>query len=348
MEPVYDTLTLEVGAVSLPAADYTRIQGVEAATALGNYEALLLSAPQQPRGRLMALDRLGFAQVAYYRPDFSSKPLGELLNRLGANPDGVLIPSHLSNQLGLDLGDTLQVRVLFGEDLSQLVSLTIVGTVDYFPTMYNPDDIFLVANLEYLQTVAGGTLPWSVWTRLSPDADWHQVRKALIREGVVPAYPRVLRMRVQHDQAKLERVGMMGMLSLCFLTGAALAGIGLLVYLLTSTLGRTHHFAVWRALGIQQTEVIRIVLIEYLALLLYGLGAGLFGGMLACSLYVPLFRLIDSPAVPIPPFIPTIDWERAVWMSSLMGLTLAVIIGAILMQLMRMHVFEALRLGTRE
>jgi hypothetical protein len=65
-------------------------------------------------------------------------------------------------------------------------------------------------------------------------------------------------------------------------------------------------------------------------------------------LYVPFFPLSEGPTLPVPPFIPFVDWDATTWMAASMALALVVVEAVILVRLVRTKVFEALRLGTRE
>jgi putative ABC transport system permease protein len=339
---------LQLDAFTLPISEYQRIEGVRAATRVAQYEAAIVANQRIPKGRLLAIDRLTFPQVIYFRSDYAPDSLGGLMNRLGAIRNGVLLPRKLAEEMQVAEGDRISVRVMVGEEQWQLFDLVIAGTFDYFPTMTGDGEPLLVANLEDLQNEAGGGLPWGVWMRLEPEADVQEILNAVLRMGVVPAYPRDLRLRLERDQQQLERVGTFGMLSVCFLAGAILASLGLLVYSMASMMGRTIRFAIWQAIGLRRSEVMKVVSVEYLLTLLYSLVAGTAGGILASRLYVPLLRLTDSPAVPIPPFVPLVDWQRALLMATSIGLGLVVVEAILLVRIARTRVFEVLRMGTRE
>jgi len=332
----------------LPITDYENLEGVEHATRVAEYEVSLPSSPRLPKGRLMGIDRLDFSQVAYFRSDYAPYSLGESMNRLGSTTEGILLPNALAAELQVSEGDRLAVRVALTEQDSVVLNFVLVGTFDYFPTMYEDESYLLVANLEYLQSQAGGALPWSVWMRLEPEADSEQVMNAVWGLGVAPVYPRDLRARVYADQELLERRGLFGMLTVCFITGAALAGLGLLVYSLASMLGRSFRFSVWQALGLRRFEVVAVVSIEYLVTLVYGIVTGTLGGILASQLYVPIFRLTDSVEVPVPPYLPLVDWNGTALITGGLALVLVVVEAIILVRVARTRVFEVLRMGTRE
>ena len=76
------------------------------------------------------------------------------------------------------------------------------------------------------------------------------------------------------------------------------------------------------------------------------MGAG--GGLVASYLYVPLFRLTDDVGQAIPPFLALVNWQSANWIVLAMGFTLLLIEAGILLRVIRLRIFETLRLGYRE
>lgn len=337
----------DLGAWLLPAEEYRRIPGVARAARVGEYQAYLgMDNKRFPKLRLMGIDRLGFGEVAYFQDTFADYPLGEMLNRLGANLDGVLISQKTAAQLALAEGDALPLDILIEGNLYR-TPFKIVGTFRYFPTMYESQATLAVANLEYIYQKTGGAQPHKIWIRLEEGADSSEVLANVPSLNVLPARPVELPMLIKRDQQRWERVGIFGLLSVCFLAGALLSGAGLLVYNWAALEGRVVRFAVLRAMGMSPSEVISAVTVEYIVTLLFGMLAGAALGLVSAYLYVPFFPLTDNPGVPIPPFVPYVDWDRAGWMALIMGVVLIVVEGAILWRVARARLFEVLRLGAR-
>lgn len=334
------------GAV-LPISEYTKIKGVADATRVGEFDAAV---PYRgvPRLRVLAIDRLDFARVAYYRRDFAAYPLGELMNRLGAQPNGVLLPRSIAAQAGVNIGDPWRMNIVIDRETTYPFEFVVVGLFDYFPTIYYEEKPGVVINASFLETETGGVAPNGIWMRLEPDADVEEIMNQVRAMQVRPGLTRDLRAILESDQQRLERVGIFGLLSICFLAGAVLSGIGLLVYNFASMVARSYRFAVLRAMGLKQREVMSMVTVEYIATLAYGIILGTILGVVASRLYVPFFPLTENPSLPVPPFIPFIDWQRAIWMALTMGVTLILIETFILLRVARARVFEALRMGTRE
>jgi ABC-type antimicrobial peptide transport system permease subunit len=111
---------------------------------------------------------------------------------------------------------------------------------------------------------------------------------------------------------------------------------------------RSLRFAVLQAVGLSRGGLLLMILIEYIVVLFYGVFFGLGLGIIGARLYVPFYRLTEKAAIPIPPYIPLIDNERAALMALAMAAALVVLQGMVLWRLVRIRVFETLRLGTRE
>ncbi|NLF12128.1 MAG: FtsX-like permease family protein, partial [Anaerolineaceae bacterium] len=152
----------------LPVSEHLQVPGVLAAARVGDYSAASnLDGRQQP-GRLLGVDRLDFASVAYYRPDFASgESLGGLMNRLAADPAHVLVSRDFLARYGLSVGDPLRLTVGAAGEFHD-VQFTVAGPLDLFPTLYPQDGPFFVANLDYVYQGLGGTFPYDVWLATDP------------------------------------------------------------------------------------------------------------------------------------------------------------------------------------
>jgi len=207
-----------------------------------------------------------------------------------------------------------------------------------------------IVNLDYLQTETLGAFPFGIWMRIAPETE-PEARGEILRQigsmGVEIIAVEDLGLALHSDQQKPERVGIFGVLSTCFLGGAILASLGLLVYSALSISSRAVHLAVLQAIGMRRDQVISVVSVEYVVTLLYSILAGTAFGVWAARLYVPFLPLIGTSELPIPPFVALVDWQRAVWMALLMGLVLIVLEAGLVLRVARARVFELLRMGVR-
>lgn len=331
----------------LPASAYMAIPGVERATRVGRYSASIAQTDDLPEVNLMLVDRLDFPGVAYWRPDFASVSLGELMNRLGATPNGVLIPTSLAEQLPPGMETELGIQVSINGMIHDFQFL-VVGHYDFFPTMGPEEPLYLVGNMDFVEREIGGAFAHGIWMQLAPDADPRAVLTRVEGMLVTPANPMKLQELVTLDQQNLERIGIFGLLTVCFLTGVVLSGTELLIYSFANLTGRTPRFAMLRAIGMHSREIIGIVASEYLLVLAYGVAAGILLGVISSQLYVPYFPLTQNPAQQVPPFLPIVDWGSAGWMAASVSVALVVIGGSILVRVVQQQLFQVLRMGNQE
>jgi putative ABC transport system permease protein len=336
-------------ASSIPASEYEQVKGVEAATPVGEYEASVAIPGEFSFVRLLAIDRLSFPRVTYYRPDYARESLGALMNRLGASRDGILIPRELADRLLLGERDRIQLNVLVDRETRHTFEFTVMGTFDYFPTMFPKEALVFVANLEYMQSQTAGVLPHSVWIRTTHDADGEEVAQEVIHHThVIPEQTVTLGTILARDRARLERIGIFGVLSMCYVAGTLLSGFILLVHSTASMRRRALRFAVLQAMGLTRGKVMGTILIEYLGVLAYSMAAGVALGIASAYLYVPFFPLSDVAELPVPPFIPLIDRGGALIIAGAMAAILVLAEAAAIVRLMRSKIFGVLRMGTRE
>jgi putative ABC transport system permease protein len=145
----------------------------------------------------------------------------------------------------------------------------------------------------------------------------------------------------------LERSGIFGLLSICFLAAAALAVANLVVSSSLMLRDRAITYAVLRAIGVDRRNVLKTVAVEGAVTLIYGLLIGLGAGILCARLYVPYFPLSSAPGIPIPPFISVIDQEGALGIGLIVAGAMVLAQVGVLGYMLRMRLFEVLRLGER-
>lgn len=351
----------------LPASAYKSIAGVGQATRVAKFQASLnlprgtisyrpgARAPfgqqsnddEVPEVSLLLIDRLEFPNVVYWRRDFSPDSLGSLMNQLGANPNGLLVPRTVAERLPAGSEEELNIDISL-DGVVHTITFRIVGVFDYWPTMPQSSPLYVVGNMEYIEREIGGAFPHGIWMRLNAGADPDAILEAIELMDVTPGRPVILSELIAEDQQNLERIGIFGLLTVCFLTGAVLSGTELLIYSYANLTGRTTRFAMLRAIGMRAREIVGIVSSEYLLVLVYGVVAGIIVGVTGAQLYVPYFPLTQDPASQIPPFLPIVDWSSTIWMA--VGVTLALVIigGVILSRVVRQQLFQVLRMGNQE
>lgn len=338
-----------VGADWVPPPDeFRQLPGVVDVARVGDYEAYFTVATgngDKIKGRFIGVDRVDFSRVAWFRNDLARESLGALMNRLAAQDDGILVDQLFLTEHHLNIGDKMRIHVLTDFGVSLESDFTVVGVYEHFPTVYE-DKITVVGNLEYLFSFFGLTMPHRLWMRLEPGTIGKTVlTKEVPTTGIGAISEDDTRQMIRDEQAKMERVGVFGTLSVGFVASAFMAALGLLTYGYASLHERMYLFSVMRAIGMKRPEILSQVALEYLFLTAYGAIAGVIGGSTAASLFVPLFRVTGEKGIPQPPLLPIIAQEQIwplviIFVVVMIVLELIVISGAIYQRLSR-----ALRLG---
>jgi len=331
---------------SLPISEYQKIEGVAQAARVGDYDARIELPGTVGGVRFLAVDRFDLPKVLYFRDDYAEQPLGELLNGLALHQEGVLVPSELLQQLQLREGEELPLSLTL-DDAQFTARFKIVGSFDYFPTMYAEDRYILIGNLDYLETETGGFFPFGVWIQLQENADPKQILDHVRDMDVRIKDARDLTGMVRADEQSLERVGIFGGLSIYFLGGAFLATVGQLIYILFAIVSQSVAMAILRAMGLRRTEVVRLVGVQFFLSLAYGLVAGIALGILVSRLFIPYLPLTTSGQVAVPPFVPMVDWRSAIQITAILGAAQLVLGGMSAMRVVRARLFEQLRLGEK-
>jgi putative ABC transport system permease protein len=307
-----------------PPQEFNRVEGVLAATRVGRYPSrLTLADGEDTLVRFMAIDRVDFPRVAWWRADLAPEPLGGLMNRLALAPDGILVSQGFLIGNTLQIGDQVSIQVDATEIFKTRSLFTIVGVFEYFPTVYEEQRITMIGNLDHLTSLFGFVPAHDLWLKVQPTTSEADVREALPGTfSIIPSVGQDAGILIAEERGQMERVGIFGTLTVGFLASATMAILGLLLYSYASLRDRMYRFSVLHAVGLLHRQIVTQIVMEYAFLAAFGALAGAFIGMLASKLFVPYFRVTGEEGIPLPPLIPLTSDQSTV--------TLAVIFTAII------------------
>jgi putative ABC transport system permease protein len=328
-------------------SEFRQLPGVTEASRVGDYY-VRFEAPggDDVRGRFLAIDRLDFPSTAWFRRDFAAESVGGLMNRLALASDGILVSERFYDENALQIGDQLYMRVGVNNQLSIGSWFTVVGTYQYFPTVYEEEDIAVIGNMEHLNTIIGVSVPHNIWLRIQEDADGKAVLDAVPRTtGVVASPLRQMNARamIEEEKAKTERVGVFGTLSVGFAAAVVMAAIGLLIYSYASLQERLYRFAVVRAMGLKRRQVVGQVVLEYTFLIAFSAAAAAFIGIAAAEIFVPFFRVTGEEGVPLPPLLPIVAETDIRQLILLFGVVMILLELVVIARALSWRYFSALR-----
>jgi len=328
----------------LPVSDHLKVPGVAAVTRVGRYDADVNVGGRQQKAKFIGVDRVDFAGVANWRRDFASASLGALMNVLALTPNGVLTTGDFLAQNALQVGDRIAVTVRASGHTARL-DMKIVGTFRLFPTWYPDEGPLFVGNLDHLFDNLGMQVPYEVWVKQQPE-----VSAQSIVDGVRELGMRVINwesapLRIGQEMKRPERQGLFGFLSVGFAAAALLTVLGFLLYAFFSFRRRFIELGVLRAIGLSVSQMTVLLAAELAVLLLVGVIAGTLLGAIASELFIPFLQVGAGPAARVPPFVVIIAWPTILRIYGLMGLLFVITLFLLAVLLLRMRIFQAVKMG---
>jgi putative ABC transport system permease protein len=329
----------------LPVSEYLKVPGIQAATRVGRFAAITLLSGNRQEATFIGVDRTEFPSAAFWRWDFAPSYLGELMNALALASDGVLLPKDFMRQHALKPGDTFQMQVLiYGNKVE--FDATVRGGFDYFPTWYpEKDGPLIVGNLDYLFESAGSQYPYDLWLKTAPGTDRAQlIRDIRTINPYIFAWSDPLD-KLTEAQQRPERQGLFGLLSVGFGAAALLTILGFVLYAFFSFRQRFIELGVLRAIGLSTGQMVIFLAWELAALILTGLVLGTGLGIWVSQLFIPYLQLGASPEALRPPFLVEIAWPAIFRIYALFGVLFVAALIGLTGLLLRMKIFEAVKLG---
>ena len=329
----------------LPVTAYERLPGIKHAARVGNYEVRSQIDGRTVAGQFMGVDPTQFHKVAFWRWDFARYRFGTLMNALGHHANGVLVPNSLLNGSTLQVGDPIRYSLSLGSGNVEFEGI-VVGSFDYFPT-WNPteENLLIVGNLTNLFEVAGGEFPYQVWAESNGSIEAESFRQALLDQQLFGTYWDEARHLVSAAQGQPQRQGLFGLLSVGFITSALLTVLGFFLYALFSLQQRTVEIGILRAVGLSKSKMVRLVAWELLLLIASGLLLGTALGVLISQQFIPFLQVGSNEANLAPPYLVEIAWGAVAQIYILFGLLFVVALLALSWRLLRIKLFESIKLG---
>jgi putative ABC transport system permease protein len=283
--------------------------------------------------------------VAFFRSDFAQREsLGSLMNRLALNQANVLVSRDFLTQNNLKIGDPLKLTINAAGDF-KTIDFAVAGALGLFPTLYPQDGPFFIANLEYVFEQMGGLYPYDVWLTTDRSTPGERIAQDVRALGITVVTAEDARALIDVEQGRPERQGLFGLLSVGFLAAASLTVLGFLVYAIVSFRRRFIELGMLRAVGLSVTQMALFLVGEQAIVILTGAGLGTALGILASQIFIPFLQIGASKAATVPPFVVQIAWNQMGSIYAVFGAMFLIAVGVLIVLLIRMKVFEAVKLG---
>jgi len=331
----------------LPVSEHLKVPGVEAAARVGRYEAVANLGGTQQNATFIGIDRVDFPKVAFWRKDFSPRSLGAMMNDLASAPNGVLVSAEVLTTHYLNIGDTLRLTVDTSGQRAD-IDFKVVGVFDLFPTWYPTDEDqgpLFVGNLDYVFQEAGGQYPYNVWLRTDPSVSYEEIAEGVVNLGLDLVNWRAPRLTIVREQQRPQRQGLFGVLSVGFVSAGLLTVLGFVLYAFFSFRRRSIELGVLRAIGLSARQMTLFLGWELVFLMVTGIGAGTGLGVWISNLFIPYLQVGSGPTAQTPPFVVQISWPDVLRLYILFGVLFIGALGILIVLLLRMKIFQAIKLG---
>jgi len=207
----------------------------------------------------------------------------------------------------------------------------------------------LIVNLESLFDNPDSVVGYDLWLHVRSDTNTdvllYQIQNmiGLDRSAVKVSGNAFNDLKVSMDQP--ERVGVFGVLNVGFIMTGLMPGIGFVLYSYASLRRRFIQLGILQAIGLSVKQLIGYLALEQTLLMGLAIGSGAFIGLIASQLFVPFLQVGSAPGAPIPPFEVLIGWGESAWLSLAFGLVLFMTMVGTIFSLVRMKVFQAVKMG---
>jgi putative ABC transport system permease protein len=258
----------------------------------------------------------------------------QMLSRLRARKDAILVSKETVTDYSLAIGDLLKLRVLDRRTGSfRIVPFHVAGVVQEFPSA--PRDSFMVANLTYLRSVTNDPGPNVILVRAGGDPVAVSRRVAGATRGFGAAVKNI-RQQTAQTVSSITTVDLVGISRIeeAFAVLLAAAAIGLFV--LVALVERRHELATMAALGASIRSIAAFVWSEAALVLAAALACAALLGWLLAEMLVAMLRHVFDP----PPDHLVVPW------GFLGGLAGAAVFGGALAVILASRGLSRLRLGS--
>ncbi|RKP56962.1 ABC transporter permease [Cohnella endophytica] len=322
---------------------YANLEGIESAARVMKSTAKVeISGKSGGSAQVIGIDNVDFAKTAWFREDLFPLSPYEYLNALGTTEQAVLISKDFADKHGLKEGDPIKLTI--GYD-NEPVDLVVVGIVPYWPSLYPEESPFFVANLDYLYQQIE-KIPYEVWLKMKKGAKLAPALDELADRGIAITQVEDARGELVLRRNHPAQGGVFGILSLGFLISLLVSLLGYLIFWFFTLSRRVVQLGILRAMGLSRGQLTAMLLLEQLFTTGLSVAAGIGLGKAASRLFLPFLQGASLEGNrQVPPFRIVFEAEDTLKLYAATGVMLAAGACLLLLQLRRLRISQAVKLG---
>ena len=333
------------GVLIVPTDEALQVEGIESATRVHRFSVSVRFSDWTGKGTLIGIDRLSFPGAAFFRSDFASRSLGDLMNHLARDRRGVLVDRDTFVRRQLSVDDSIRVQLNVAE--AQRLDFRVLGTVDLFPTVQRQDFPLFVGSADYVLEQLGALMPGELWLTVHRATNAQAVLDQVHEIGFRVSSMKDARSLIAEEQSQLLRVGLFGFLSMGFVAVSVLSSLSLITYSFTSFQQRTIQFGILQAIGLTKAQLEWTFILEQFVIITLSAIVGTVLGLYGCRLFLPFFQISYDSTLPLPPPLIVVAL-REIWkVYAILGITHFCLSFVALGMLKKLRTFRAIKLGAQ-
>ena len=285
---------------------------------------------------------------------FSWASRGSSMQGIRPGPDEGPLPAIV------DKGFLVEADAVVGDTALLTVSgipvpVQIIGTADYFPTLYPDEESFAVVDLvrlvDYInsRTTLRAKGPNELWIGLEetePEDVYTEIILPLLRPGIRASKTYIasemVSERVTHP---LLVAGWSGLMVLSFFTVVLASASSILLYSYLDSRERQMEFALLRTLGFTRGQLNSVVWFGLVLIVGSGMVLGTWVGQLAGTAVLPLLEVAERGTRVTPPMTLHINWWAIFWYYAVLAVAVVATCGILARVLARREIQQVLRIG---
>ena len=258
---------------------------------------------------------------------------------------------NFKDKLLYQLGDSITYSNSAGKKATGII----YGFVDYWPsyiptsTTLEPDgttnttsNYLIVAHLTKIQEVYGIT-PYDIYIDVKDNTDFFYEFANENKIRFQKFIDRSEEVRMIRNETLFQ--GTNGILTMSFIVILILCCAGFMIYWILSIRSRELLFGVFRAMGMGHREILYMLINEQIFSGVYSILSGLFVGLLASKLFVPLIQIAYSATNQVLPLKLLTQQSDLIRLLTVIGVVFVGCITILARLIFKMKISQALKLG---
>lgn len=333
---------------------YSKMQGVDSYTKVINDTKATVSVTKDKANcTLMGIHTREFGEITYLPEGLQEQHYYEYLNKLAAEPKGVLVSRNFQSLHGLKVGDSVD----FKDADDNAFTGKIVDFIDYWPgyvpatveldaegNVVKKDQLLIIANIAALQQKWGLT-PYEVWISLENPAETDGVYQWIEEQDVHVK-------KFTDKDSELGKVeedpllqGTNGVLTMGFIVTIILCGVGYLIYWIMSIRSREMLFGVLRACGMHKGELFHMLINEQIFSGVLSIFAAIGIGSVTSKMFVPMIQTAYAASNQVLPMQLITNQQDMVRLYGVVAGVMALCLLVLIVLVFKLNVTKALKLG---